>query len=76
MAENLAAAMGLMKLNQATRNSDYRELAEATISGFAETYREHGEFAASYGLAVDLWLNPPVEITIEGPLKAQTRWPC
>ncbi len=67
LAENLAAAMGLMKLNQATRNSDYRELAEATISGFAETYREHGEFAASYGLAVDLWLNPPVEITIEGP---------
>ena len=59
-------------------------MAEATLSAFAETYREHGEFAAGYGRAVDLWLNSPVEITIEGPpedastlamLRAATRVP-
>ena len=66
LRENLAAAVGLMKLQQATRNGDYRQLAEATLSAFVDTYREHGEFAAAYGLAVDLWLNPPVEVTIEG----------
>ena len=68
LAENLAAAMGLLTLHQATRNEDYRQLAEATLSAFVETYREHGEFAAGFGLAVHLWSNKPVEVTIEGPL--------
>jgi uncharacterized protein YyaL (SSP411 family) len=67
LAENLPAALGLLKLGHVAANDDYRRVAEATLSAFAETYREHGEFAAGYGLAVDLWLNSPVEITIEGP---------
>jgi uncharacterized protein YyaL (SSP411 family) len=67
LAENLAAAMGLLTLHQATRNEDYRQLAEATLSAFVETYREHGEFAAGFGLAVHLWSNTLVEVTIEGP---------
>ena len=67
LAENLAAAMGLLTLHQATRNEDYRQLAEATLSAFVETYRGHGEFAAGFGLAVHLWSNTPVEVTIEGP---------
>ena len=67
LSENLAAVSGLLKLSHATVNDDYQRVAEATLSAFAETYREHGEFAAGYGLAVDIWLNPPVEITIEGP---------
>ena len=84
LAENLAAAMGLMLLHQATRNEDYRQLAEATLSAFVETYREHGEFAAGFGLAAHLWLNAPVEVAIEGPpgdastlamLRAATRLP-
>ena len=66
LADNLIAAMGLLKLNHATKNDDYRPLAEATLSAFADTYRDHGEFAGTYGLLVDLWLNAPVEITIEG----------
>ena len=67
LADNLAAALGLLQLHQATRNDDYRRVAEATLSAFVGTYREHGEFAASFGLAIDLWLSSPVEITIEGP---------
>ena len=67
LSENLAAVTGLLKLSHATVNDDYRRVVEATLSAFADSYREHGEFAAVYGLAVDLWLNPTVEITIEGP---------
>ena len=66
LADNLIAAMGLLKLNQATKNGDYRPLVEATLSAFADTYRDHGELAGTFGLLVDLWLNAPVEITIEG----------
>jgi uncharacterized protein YyaL (SSP411 family) len=66
LADNLIAALGLLKLNQVTKNDDYRSLAEATLSAFVETYRDHGEFAGTYGLLVDFWLNAPVEITIEG----------
>ena len=66
LADNLIAALGLLKLNQAAKNDDYGSLAEATLSAFAETYREHGELAGTYGLLVDLWLNAPVEVTIEG----------
>ena len=74
LGDNLAAALALMKLGRATGNDSYRGLAEATLSAFAETYREHGEFAAAYGQAVDLWLNAPVEISIEGsPEGADTR---
>ena len=66
VADNLIAVLGLLKLNHAAKNDDYRPLAEAALSAFVETYREHGEFTGAYGLIVDLWLNSPVEITIEG----------
>ena len=84
LVDNLVAARGLMTLHQATRNDDYRQLAEATLSAFVDSYREHGEFAAGFGLAVELWSNTPVEVTIEGPpgdlstlemLRAATRLP-
>jgi uncharacterized protein YyaL (SSP411 family) len=39
---------------------------EQTLSAFVEANRDYGEHACSYGLAVDLFLNQPVEITVEG----------
>ena len=66
LAENLVAALGLLRLGEAAKTTDYRPLAEAALSAFAQTYRDHGEFAGAYGLLVDLWLNQPVEIAIEG----------
>ena len=66
LADNLIAIQGLLKLNQAAKNDDYRPLIEAALSAFVETYREHGEFTGTFGLLADLWLNPPLEITIEG----------
>ena len=66
LPDNVAAAVALIKLYHATRNGDYRQVAEATLSAFVETYREYGEFSADYGVAVHHLLNSPVEITIEG----------
>ncbi|PKB82378.1 MAG: hypothetical protein BZY88_04720 [SAR202 cluster bacterium Io17-Chloro-G9] len=66
LPDNAGAAMSLLKLYHATRNEDYRQLAEAALSAFVEHYREYGEFSAVYGLAVHHLGNSPVEITIEG----------
>ena len=71
LPENVAAALALLNLYQATRNADYREVAQATLSAFVESYREYGEFSAVYGLAVHHLLNSPVEITIEGSAQDQ-----
>ena len=66
LPENMTAVQGLLRLYQATRNDDYRQLCEATLSAFAGVFREHGEFAAEFGLTVDLFCNPMVEVTVEG----------
>ena len=66
LADNSVAAEALIRLYQTTRNDDYRQIAEATLSAFVEGYRENGEFAAEYGLTVHLLKNPMVEVTIEG----------
>ncbi len=66
MPENMAAVRALLRLYQTTRNEDYRQLCEATLSAFAGVFREQGEFSAEFGLAVDVFSNPMVEITVEG----------
>ena len=66
LADNTIAAQALIRLHQPTRNSDYIKIAEATLSAFTETFLQQGEFAADYGLAVNLLKNDLVEITVEG----------
>ena len=66
MPENMLAVQSLLRLHHATRNDDYRQLCEAALSAFAGVFREQGEFAADFGLTVDLFANPPVEVTVEG----------
>jgi len=66
LADNMTASQALLRLYQTTRNDDYRQIAEATLNAFVETFREQGEFAADYGLAVHLLKNAMVEVTIEG----------
>ena len=66
LPDNMAAAEALLRLYQTTRNDDYRQLVEATLSAFVGSFREHGEFAADYGLAVRQFANDMVEVTIEG----------
>ena len=66
MPENMLAVQSLLRLHHATRNDDYRQICEAALSAFAAVFREQGEFAADFGLAVSLFTNPPVEVTVEG----------
>ena len=66
LPDNAVAALALIKLYQTTRNEDYRQVSETALSAFVESYREYGEFAAAFGLAVDRVTNSPVEVTVEG----------
>ncbi len=66
LPENVLAVQGLLKLHQATLNDEYRQLAQRVLSAYVEANRNYGEFAAAYALTVDLFLNSPVEITVEG----------
>lgn len=66
LPDNAAAALALLKLHQMTGKDDYRQVAETALSVFVQSYREYGEFAAPYGLAIHRLKNPPVEVTVEG----------
>lgn len=66
LAENVAAAGALLKLHHITGEGQYRQRAENVLSAFVEVNREYGEHAAGYAIAVDRFLHPPVEITLEG----------
>ena len=66
LSDNTVAAQALIRLYQSTRNADYLQIAEATLSAFVETFIEQGEFAADYGLAVNVLKNDQVEVTVEG----------
>ena len=66
MPENMLAVQALLRLYQTTRNEDYRQICEATLSAFTGVFREQGEFAADFGLTVDLFSNSMVEVTVEG----------
>ena len=66
LPENVLAVQGLLKLHQATLKDEYRQLAQRALSVYVEANRNYGEFAAAYALVVDLFLNSPVEITVEG----------
>ena len=68
LPENVAAAQGLLKLYQANGDERYLETAQRTLSAYVEVNRVYGEFAASYALTVDLAINQPIEVTIEGHL--------
>ena len=71
LPENLIAAQSLVKLYNATGNRDYYDMAYRTLSAFVETNGNYGEHAAFYGLCLDILLNDPVEITVEGQCENQ-----
>ena len=66
LAENVAAATGLLRLHHATNEDRYRQAARHTLSAYVEAHRDYGELAADYAIAVDRYLNSVVEVTIEG----------
>ena len=73
LPDNLLAIEGLLKLYNATLDSAYHEIVNDSLSAFTKTYGDYGEYAASYGLLQERFLNPQVEITVEGrPLDKST----
>ena len=66
LAENTRAAIGMMRMHHATLDDRYRQTARHTLSAYVDANRDYGELAADYAVAVDQYLNPVVEVTVEG----------
>ena len=66
LAENTRAAVGMMRLHHSTLDDRYRQTARHTLSAYVDANRDYGELAADYAVAVDQYLYPAVEVTVEG----------
>ena len=65
-AGNPAAAIALMRLFFLTHKESYRQKAEATLNAFAGVAGQYGMFAGTYGIALVLYLTPPVQVVVTG----------
>jgi uncharacterized protein YyaL (SSP411 family) len=65
-AGNPAAAMALLRLHAFTNEARYRSIAEGTLKAFAGIVSHYGLFAASYGIALDMYLNPHTQVVVTG----------
>ncbi len=63
---NADAANILLDLHYLTGEESYRELAEKTLLAFRESYAAYSVMGAAYGLAVERFLRPPVELVVVG----------
>ncbi|MBC7130652.1 thioredoxin domain-containing protein [Candidatus Bathyarchaeota archaeon] len=66
--ENSVAADALLRLYYLTGNERYLEISKRTLEHFSSSYQMYGIMAASYGSAIELYLNP-VQIHIVGSKK-------
>ncbi len=66
LAENTRVAAGMLRLHHATLDERYRQTARHTLSAYVDANRDYGELAADYAIVVDHYLNPVVEVTVEG----------
>ncbi len=74
---NADAANVLLNLYYLTGEESYRELAEKTLLPFRESYAAHSVMGVSYGLAVERFLRPPLELVVVGHLgeeRAEGLW--
>jgi len=69
--ENAVAAEALLRLSHFTAESHYAKVARATLDAFAGEYKRYAHFVAGYARAIDLFLHPPVHVTIVGTLGAE-----
>ncbi|HET9839079.1 MAG TPA: thioredoxin domain-containing protein [Candidatus Angelobacter sp.] len=65
-AGNPAAAIALLRLHAFTNNAHYRSLAERTLKAFAGIAHHYGLFSASYGIALEMCLNPHTQVVVTG----------
>ena len=64
--ENSMMTTALLRLSWLTGEDSFEKVAERTLKLFADDYERYGIMAASYALALELFLNGPVGITILG----------
>jgi hypothetical protein len=64
--DNAQMAEALLRLAHLTRRQEFADVARETLQAFAGDYRRYGPFVAGYARAVDLFLHPPVHVTIVG----------
>ena len=65
-AGNPTAASALLRLEALSGRSEYREIAEATLSSFSGIVEHFGLYAGSYGLALERLLLDPVQVVVVG----------
>jgi len=64
---NSCAAAVLSRLYAYTGEQRYRDRATATLESFAGAAPQYGLFAASYALALGVYLNSPAQVVVLGP---------
>lgn len=65
-AGNSLAAMLLLRLAELNEHRDWRAKAEGTLEAFAGVAEQLGLYAGAYGLALQRYLLPPVQVCIVG----------
>jgi uncharacterized protein YyaL (SSP411 family) len=65
-AGNSAAAIALLRLHGYANDLSYRDKAEQTLEVYAGVAGQHGIFAATYGLAVVRFIQPPTQVVVVG----------
>ena len=72
--ENAAMADALLRLSHLTRDPAWSAIARETLESFLGDYKRYGHFVAGYARAVDLYLHPPLHVTIVGPRDREDTW--
>ncbi|HEY6352747.1 MAG TPA: thioredoxin domain-containing protein [Candidatus Angelobacter sp.] len=65
-AGNPAAAIALLRLYAYTNQASYRDVAENTLEAFAGIAEHYGMFAATYAIALDMYLSPHTQVVVAG----------
>jgi uncharacterized protein len=61
-----AAAIALLRLHAYTNDARYRTAAEGTLKAFAGIAPHYGLFAATYAIALDMYLHSHTQVVIAG----------
>jgi uncharacterized protein YyaL (SSP411 family) len=65
-AGNPTAAAALLRLEELSGRSEYREIAEDTLESFGGIVEHFGLYAGSYGLALERLMLDPTEVAVVG----------
>ena len=65
-AGNPSAAIALLRLYAYTNKASYRDIAEDTLEAFAGIAEHYGMFASTYAIALDMYLNPHMQVVVAG----------